>query len=35
MMFGLPPFYNKQQNLMFKMIREADLTFSEKVTLSK
>ena len=35
MMFGLPPFYNKQQNLMFKMIREADLTFSEKVPLSK
>lgn len=35
MMYGLPPFYNKQQNLMFKLIKEGELNFSEKVTVSK
>jgi serum/glucocorticoid-regulated kinase 2 len=31
MMSGLPPFYNKSQSLMFKMIKEADIKFNEKV----
>jgi len=35
MMYGLPPFYNKQQNLMFKLIKEGELKFSEKVDTSK
>ena len=34
MMHGLPPFYNKSQSLMFKMIKEADVKFSEKVKIS-
>lgn len=35
MMYGLPPFYNQQQNLMFKLIKEGELKFSEKVDTSK
>lgn len=35
MMHGLPPFYNsKSQSTMFKMIKEADLKFSDKVKIS-
>ena len=34
MMFGLPPFYNKSQSTMFKLIKEGELKFSEKVSLS-
>ena len=34
MMHGLPPFYNKSQSLMFKLIKEGQLKFSEKVKLS-
>jgi len=30
MMYGLPPFYNKQQATMFKLIKEAELKFPEK-----
>ena len=30
MMFGLPPFYNKQQSTMFKLIKEGELRFPEK-----
>jgi serum/glucocorticoid-regulated kinase 2 len=28
MMFGLPPFYNKSQSTMFKLIKEGELKFS-------
>ena len=34
MMHGLPPFYNKSQSLMFKLIKEGDLKFSEKTKIS-
>lgn len=34
MMHGLPPFYNKSQSLMFKLIKEGEVKFSEKVKLS-
>jgi len=34
MMHGLPPFYNKSQSLMFKMIKETEVKFSEKVSIS-
>ena len=34
MMYGLPPFYNKSQSLMFKLIKEGEVKFSEKVNLS-
>ncbi|EAR83724.2 Serine/Threonine kinase domain protein (macronuclear) [Tetrahymena thermophila SB210] len=34
MMFGLPPFYNKQQATMFKLIKEAELKFPEKPVVS-
>ena len=34
MMHGLPPFYNKSQSLMFKLIKESDIKFSEKVKLT-
>lgn len=34
MMHGLPPFYNKSQSLMFKLIKEGDVKFSEKVKLT-
>jgi serum/glucocorticoid-regulated kinase 2 len=29
-MYGLPPFYNKNQNIMFKLVKEGDLKFPEK-----
>ena len=35
MMYGLPPFYSKTQNDMFKLIQEGELKFSEKVEVSK
>lgn len=31
MMHGLPPFYNESQATMFKMIKEREVKFSEKV----
>ena len=34
MMHGLPPFYNKSQSIMFKLIQEGELKFSEKVKIS-
>ena len=36
MLYGLPPFYNREQNqqLTFRMIREADINFSTKVNVS-
>jgi len=34
MMHGLPPFYNKSQSLMFKLIKEGEVKFSEKVKTS-
>lgn len=34
MMNGLPPFYNKSQSLMFKLIKEGEVKFSEKVKLT-
>eukprot|EP00919_Chromeraceae_sp_WS-2016_P078582 GHVR01186244.1.p1 GENE.GHVR01186244.1~~GHVR01186244.1.p1 ORF type:complete len:139 (+),score=20.34 GHVR01186244.1:784-1200(+) len=34
MMFGLPPFYNKAQSMMFKLIKDAEVKFSDKVNLS-
>lgn len=34
MMFGLPPFYNKQQTTMYKLIKEAELKFPEKPAVS-
>jgi serum/glucocorticoid-regulated kinase 2 len=34
MMHGLPPFYNKSQSLMFKLIKEGEVKFSEKVKIS-
>lgn len=34
MMHGLPPFYNKSQSLMFKLIKEGEVKFSEKVKIT-
>ncbi|EGR30805.1 protein kinase domain protein [Ichthyophthirius multifiliis] len=34
MMFGLPPFYNKQQSVMFKLIKEGELRFPEKPAIT-
>jgi len=36
MMIGLPPFYNREQNqnLMFKWIREKDVSFATKIPIS-
>jgi len=34
MMHGLPPFYNKSQSLMFKLIKEGDVKFTDKVKIS-
>jgi len=34
MMHGLPPFYNESQSLMFKMIKETEIRFLEKVSIS-
>ncbi|CAK78829.1 unnamed protein product (macronuclear) [Paramecium tetraurelia] len=35
MMYGLPPFYNKNQTIMFKLIKEAELRFPERPEVSK
>lgn len=35
MMYGLPPFYSKTQNDMFKLIQEGELKFNDKVDVSK
>lgn len=35
MMYGLPPFYNKNQSIMFKLIKEGELKFPEKPEVSK
>lgn len=35
MMYGLPPFYNKNQTIMFKLIKEGELRFPEKPEVSK
>lgn len=34
-MFGLPPFYNKNQTIMFKLIKEGELKFPEKPEVSQ
>jgi serum/glucocorticoid-regulated kinase 2 len=35
MMYGLPPFYNKNQTIMFKLIKEGELRFPERPETSK
>jgi serum/glucocorticoid-regulated kinase 2 len=30
MMFSLPPFYNKNQSVMFKLIKEGELRFPDR-----
>ena len=30
MMYGLPPFYNKNQTIMFKLIKEGELRFPDR-----
>lgn len=30
MMFGIPPFYNKNQNMMFQLIRDSEVRFPLK-----
>lgn len=34
-MYGLPPFYNKNQTIMFKLIKEGELRFPERPETSK
>jgi len=37
MLYGLPPFFNKEQNIqkMFQAIREKEVTFGTKVKVSE
>jgi hypothetical protein len=35
MMYGLPPFYNKNQSVMFKLIKEGELKFPERPETTK
>jgi len=35
MMYGLPPFYNKNQSIMFKLIKEGELKFPERPETTK
>ena len=35
MMYGLPPYYNKNQSVMFKLIKEGELKFNEKLGISE
>ena len=34
MMYGLPPFYNKNQTTMFKLIKDGELKFPERPEVS-
>lgn len=34
MLFGLPPFYSQNQNMMFQLIRDADVKFPVKSEIS-
>lgn len=34
-MFGLPPFYHKNQTLMFKLIKDGELKFPDRPESSK
>jgi hypothetical protein len=35
MMYGLPPFYNKNQTIMFKLIKEGELRFPDRPETTK
>ena len=35
MMYGLPPFYNKNQTIMFKLIKDGELRFPDRPETTK
>ena len=34
MLFGIPPFYHKNQNTMFQSIKDSELKFSSSIQIS-